>query len=1667
MTSSTVDTASRGATRGRHAAPRSPDGPGGRRWWIGGLAVVAGLAYVPLLAVRPGVVTPDTKTYLYLDPVHFLGQVAFAWNPTVSLGTVPHQYLGYLLPMGPFYVVFHLLGVPLWVAQRLWLGSILFAAGLGVLYLCRILGLGGPGPTAAALAYMLSPYFLQYAGRISVILLPWAGLPFLVGLTIVALRRGGWREPALFAFVAALVSGINATSILYVGVAPIVWLLYAVVVLRESTWRHAFGTALRIALLTLGACVWWLAGLETEAAYGVNVLKFTETVPSTSATSNASEVIRGLGYWYFYGSDHLGPWTNAAVRYTQQIWLLGVSYAVPVVAVVAAVFSRWRERAYFLVLLFVGMVLAVGPFPFTHPTAIGRVLKEFMTNTTAGLALRSTDRAAPVVLLALAMLLACALTALWRRVSILGIVTALLVAGLVVANNPSLFLGDTIANNFTQPAALPSYQLAAIAHLNATHPGTRVYAIPGNDFAASRWGDTVDTPQSALLTRDFVTREQQIMGSLATADTLYAADGPVQDGIANMNALAPMARLMGAGDLLVEYDQAYERYGVPQPQLLALQLLQTPQGLTDPVAFGAPRPNVSTVSTLNEADLAAPANPPWPAPLVDYTVPNPRPLLRGESDTGALVMEGDATGLNDLAGIGLLNTDSALYYAGTLARQPTRLQDLASQGAHLVLTDTNRKQAFRWDTLTANAGFTETPSDNPAKTDLSDSPLELFPGAGTGSQTVASYVGAVNVTASSYGNSVSYTPEDQAYSAIDGNFDTAWISGTFVPDPAGEWWQAHFANPVTTDHVTLVQPQRGDRSRWVSGVTLTFDGKDPVRYALTDASHVTSGQTLTFPARTFHTLRVTIDGTTNDTAPPLSAAAVGFSEVEIPGQHVTQVVQMPTQMLSTLGTASAGNRLTVVMTRQRTSGFPPRFDPETTITRQFTLPTTRTFTLSGSASLSSLIPDDEIDRLVGRTPTAASGVRDAYSSGRLPGGLANTASATVDGDPTTIWQPGLGSPAQLGATLTYDLTKPQTINHLAMQVVADGRHSVPTAMTIASGNQVRQIPLPPIADSTVPGAVTTVPVLFPPLSGSHFVITFTGVRDEYAANYYSAGPLALPLGIAEIGFPGVVRGAATPAQVPGTCVSNLLSIDGHPISVSVVGSAQRAVYNEELQVVPCGPDAKGITLGAGTHLVQTAAGHNAPCSSTPATCTGWNLDQLVLDSAAGGGAAPPASPTPEGTPQLVATQPGPAPAVTSTAVHTVSHSGDVNGADASFELVLGESLNKGWQAVASPGPAAPSGSHAVDLGPPQLVDGFANGWHVTAADLHALGGPDFTVALEWTPQNLVWAALAISGTTILICVVLGFLPTRPRRWLRARLPRRWRGPAGPDAPERPAVPFDPPVLAFPISADPGGERRRGWFRFIRAIVIGALAGGVAWAVSSPAAALAVAVLVAVGLIFRWARAVAALGGLGFIVAGCVEVVHGQSVHRYLPGSNWAGSFVHAGDLIWVGVVLLLADAVISSFGLRYKKPLPPHDLRAGPPSGTAAPVSAEPEPEPEEGPEEPATETEGEPQVAETSDGSETTGPETPPKSPETEPEGEPEPEPEGEPEPEREPEPESEPEPEPEGEPEPEREPEPESEPEPEGEPEPEPEPEPEGEPELEGEPEPESEPAEVPVPT
>ena len=109
-------------------------------------------------------------------------------------------------------------------------------------------------------------------------------------------------------------------------------------------------------MLTLLTSLWWIAGLSVQSGYGIQILQYTETAAVVASASVAPELLRGLGYWFFYGGDRLGPWIEPSVDYTQRLWLIAVTYLLPTLALLAAAASRWKHRAYFAVLVFVGRV---------------------------------------------------------------------------------------------------------------------------------------------------------------------------------------------------------------------------------------------------------------------------------------------------------------------------------------------------------------------------------------------------------------------------------------------------------------------------------------------------------------------------------------------------------------------------------------------------------------------------------------------------------------------------------------------------------------------------------------------------------------------------------------------------------------------------------------------------------------------------------------------------------------------------------------------------------------------------------------------------------------------------------------------------------------------------------------------------------------------------------------------------------------------------------------------------------------------------------------------------------------------------------------------------------------------------------------------------------------
>jgi hypothetical protein len=1444
-------------------------------------AALALVAYVPLLLTAPGRVAADTKTYLYLDPAKLLSRAVSMWDPDVGLGTVTHQTIGYLWPMGPWFWAFDTAGAPDWVAQRLWVGTLLFTAGAGVLYLLRTLGVSrrnALGALAAALVYALSPYVLHYAARISVLLLPWAALPWLVGLTERTLRTRSWRHPAAFALLVATAGGVNATALVLAGLGPLLWLPFAVWVHRDATWRQGLTATWRIGALSLLCSLWWMAGLAVQGGYGIDILRYTETVETVSRTSLSSEVLRGLGYWFFYGGDKLGSWIEPGRSYTQHLWLIAIGFVVPAVALLAAFAIRWRYRAFAIAMVVLGTAVAVGAYPYPAPAPVGALFKAFARSSTAGLALRSTPRAIPLVTLGLALLVAAGLAALAARRPRAAMGSAIALAIVAAVGIPPLWTGDFIGENLQRPEDVPQYWKDAAKYLDSKGDATRVLEVPGADFASYRWGNTVDPILPGMMDRPYAARELIPYGSEASADLLAALDRRMQEGVLETSALGPVARLMGVGDVVVRSDLQYERYRTPRPLTLWNLLTNpVPAGLGPPKGFGKAVPNtaIKELPLRDEIFLATPASTPNPPPVSAFPVTDPLPIVRSRDAKGALLVAGDGEGVVEAASAGLLGGDEVLLYSAALAKEPKVRARALSDGAALLLTDSNRKRARRWSTVRENTGYTERAGETPLVDDPSDNRLPLFPDAKDDAYTTVQQRGVASVQASDYGNPVSYTAEDRPANAFDGDTTTAWRTGAFDA-VKGERLVLKTKAPVTTDHVTVVQPLTGPRNRFITRLKVSLDGKAIGTFDLGDPSRTEEGQALSLGGRrTFSTLTLTIEGdNVGKRALYDGYSGVGLSEVRVGDVHLDEVVKLPTDLLSTAGKGSADHPLTILLSRLRANPQElVRSDEERSMNRSFRLPTARTFTLTGEARLSAAVPDEVIDRLLGSTGP------EARSSRHLAGDLASRASAAVDGDPSTAWTSGFGG--QVGDWVDVDVPD-APIDHLDLTVLADGYHSVPTRLVLTNERGQRQVvDVPALTDGDHRGATASVTVRFPAMQGTSLRATIDAVRPTRTTDWFSGEELDMPVAIAELGIPGV-RPAGTGTVSPA-CRDDLLTVDGTPVPVTVTGDRVAAVGRQPLAVHTCGP---ALELGAGEHVLRTALGLEG----------GIDLDRLVLSSAAGGGA---------GTSPASAEPTAAAPKVKVTSSGHTSFDLQVTGATAASWLVLGQSNSKGWHATVK---------GLGDLGEPQIVDGYANGWRLPGRD-----SGSYTVHLRWTPQRQVWIALYLSLAGALACLAI----------VAFALWRRWgstiTGETLTDE-ERAALARIEPVADEPFLRDPlwgTGPPVEPLHVAVAAVFLG-LAGAV---VVHPLFGLGVAAVTALALRLRRGRLVG-LAAPAVLVATALFTVVKQWRNGYPPDFGWADFFRPAHYLawgaLWLALVLLLTDRLRRSTDKSQGRPLDAH-----------------------------------------------------------------------------------------------------------------------------------------------
>ena len=880
------------------------------------LVVLALVSYVPTLVTSWGRLNADTKLYLGEDTTGLIARSASAWDPSQFGGFVPHQAIAYLWPTGPFYWLLGSVGAPQWVIQRLWVGTLFFAASTGVAVLLRWLGFSRVASVVGAIFFQASPYVLSYQSRTSSMLLPFAAVGWLSYMAARGIRSTGWRWPALIALTVCTVAPVNATAMLMVLPAPVILAIHSLAQTRR--WRTGVMFSIRTALLTAAASAWWIAILLIQSRYGAELLTYSETLEAVASTSNAFEVFRGFGYWLNYVGLDGQPLTSAARTIFESPTFLVATTVLPLAALMGTGLATRGARRVGAWLVFVGAVLAVGVHPLDDALPFVGHLADNPTSTPA-LALRSSTRAIPVMLMGLAIGLAALVDHRWRiprrtsrppRTARLNstTVSVALVVVLIVLSNPTKWTTGTFEPTLERTPVPSSWRTLGAEFDDLLGDDARVMQFPGQEFGAYTWGHTIDPALPAVTDASLLTRDLIPLGNTTMMNVLWEMDDALRQGRMTAPALDTMAGLLGAQAVLFPGDLDDARYATPSQRAVL-----TANGLGQAARTGA---GASAVHRFTTHPTSA----------------------QQRLSPSQVVLLGDGKGVVDAA-VAEVTGGRTVRLAGHIS-DPEMAQAIAA-AAGIIVTDTNTERAQQWRTSYATTGFDEDREgllqnffDDP-----SDIRMRIFDKRRSDDSTWYEQVGPVRARVSSYGPPLSYRPEHRAYAAIDGDPTTSWQVANGV-EPASPVIQ--LLSDEVIERISLLQPQESP-NRIITRVSISDDAVNWKSQKLGPES-LDTGQLIELASPSTSVI-VRIDEVR--TVRPLSAgeelSGVGFAEIDTFQAPTTEVGFMPSRGLEH---ASADTALTYVMTRRRAPvDTLHRSDIESTWAREFVVPDARRMSL--------------------------------------------------------------------------------------------------------------------------------------------------------------------------------------------------------------------------------------------------------------------------------------------------------------------------------------------------------------------------------------------------------------------------------------------------------------------------------------------------------------------------------------------------------------------------------------------------------------------------------------------------------------------------------------------------------------------------------------------------
>ena len=911
---------------GRHAAPREPPSAASARWFL--LAWL--LAFIILAANAPGRMIFDTKLGVDIDPAGFYAGLWHLWNPQEWFGTLQNQYIGYAVPMAPFYLAGQLLHLPVWITERLWLSLLVALAFWGMVRLATALRIGSPGSRLLAGAmFALWPTFTIVIGSTSAavlpgILVPWALLPLISGAA-----RGSVAVAAARSGVVVLcMGGVNAVSTIDALMLP------ALYILTHTRSRRRVSLALWWSGAVAAATSWWLIPLLLQGGYSFNFLPYVEQAATTTRTMSATAFLRGAGNWTAY--FNLGaPWLSAGWQVVTTP-LAVLASAIAAAAGLAGLARRDMPAGRWLRLsLGLAALLALagywGPLGGVFHAPIDHLLDGALAP------FRNLYKFEPVIAVVLILGTAHAAARLWQRRIVVPRLPRQITSGLATAPVTALVLAGLalpyLSGQILQPGSftkVPRYWYQVADFLAAHSKQAQALVVPADAHGTFGWGNPIDDPLEPLARSPWVERGLVPYGGAGSQTVLDTAESAIESG-EEVPGLTTYLQRAGIRYVVVRNDLNPATVGYAPPQVLHETLSLS--GFRRVAGFGP-------LITSGQADPRAPPQirsilPAYPSVEI-YQAASSAQRPDGPATvlplSQATLVNGGPDSLLQLAGQRILGTQAAVI-AGDTAGTPL---------SRWVVTDGMRRADNAFGLINSSVSYTYTATErNPIDDPLGGAgapPSQLLPVTAAGHQTVAVISGAASVTASSYGSWLAESPQYDPVNAFDGNAGTAWTEGD-PETPAGQWIEITFNRALGLPASIGIRLLDDSSFRAIADHVQVSTAAGHVSTAVA-ASNATQHLRV-IPGRTTW-LRITITGAHRVTP---GGAGAGIRDVLIPGVQVARYLQPPQTAPSAVTDPMAFSFHQQVPAPSTLAD--PAADPP--LARTFTTPGGQTLRVSGSA----------------------------------------------------------------------------------------------------------------------------------------------------------------------------------------------------------------------------------------------------------------------------------------------------------------------------------------------------------------------------------------------------------------------------------------------------------------------------------------------------------------------------------------------------------------------------------------------------------------------------------------------------------------------------------------------------------------------------------------------